>query len=68
MSAVSGTARTYGVRKTLGPKNNPLRRLLDAVSAWRRRCRQRAELHARSNLELNDIGICRCEIERIVRS
>jgi uncharacterized protein YjiS (DUF1127 family) len=68
MSAVPGTARTYGVRKTLGPKSNPLRRLLDAVSSWRRRCRQRAELRARSNLELNDIGICRCEIERIVRS
>jgi uncharacterized protein YjiS (DUF1127 family) len=68
MSAVFVAARTYGVREFRGPQRNPLRPLLDAVSSWRRRCRQRAELHARSNLELNDIGICRCEIERIVRS
>jgi uncharacterized protein YjiS (DUF1127 family) len=61
-------ARTNDVRETLGPPSNPLRPLFEVISAWRRRCRQRAELRARSDLELNDIGIGRCEIERVVRS
>jgi uncharacterized protein YjiS (DUF1127 family) len=68
MSAASETARVYGMRETLGPKTNPLRPLLEAVASWRRRCRQRAELSARSDLELSDMGICRSDIERIVRS
>jgi uncharacterized protein YjiS (DUF1127 family) len=68
MPVASITARPNGLRETLGPQSNPLRPLLDAVSSWRRRCRQRAELWARSDLELKDIGICRCEVERIVNS
>jgi uncharacterized protein YjiS (DUF1127 family) len=65
-AAITNTVELEG--KMSAVPGNSLRRLLHAVSSWRRRCRQRAELRACSNLELNDIGICRCEIERIVRS
>jgi uncharacterized protein YjiS (DUF1127 family) len=68
MSVASITARPNVFRETLGPQSNPMHPLLEAFSSWRCRSRQRAELRARSDLELNDIGVCRCEIERIVSS
>jgi uncharacterized protein YjiS (DUF1127 family) len=45
-----------------------LQRRLQALAAWRRRRRERAELYALSDAALKDFGVSWTEIEAIVRS
>jgi uncharacterized protein YjiS (DUF1127 family) len=44
------------------------RRLFNALSSWRLRRTQRAQLHALSDAVLKDFGISRWEIDSIVNS
>jgi uncharacterized protein YjiS (DUF1127 family) len=64
----STTAGTCGTSEGVDPRGTSLRRLLEALAAWRRRRRQRAELYALSDRTLKDIGVSRWEIEAIVGS
>jgi len=68
MLTASATARTYGVREISGPRRYSLRRLFEALAAWRQRRRQKAELYALSDAALKDFGVSRWEIESIVDS
>jgi uncharacterized protein YjiS (DUF1127 family) len=62
------TARSLGSGENPAGYGGAQRGLAEVVSAWRRRRRQRAELHALSNAALKDFGISRGEIEGIVCS